>query len=66
MYREISDLGLFIQTSPYGLGLYKKYFRYISVQTEHTVNKKLIIKQVYLLFKKFGNTAKPRVDCSNI
>jgi hypothetical protein len=24
IYREISDLGLFVQTSPYGLGLYKK------------------------------------------
>jgi hypothetical protein len=24
MYREISDLGLFVQTWPYGLGLYKK------------------------------------------
>jgi hypothetical protein len=24
MYREISDLGLFVQTSPDGLGLYKK------------------------------------------
>ena len=24
MYREISDLGLFVQTSPYGLGMYKK------------------------------------------
>ena len=24
MYREISDLGLFVQTSPYGPGLYKK------------------------------------------
>jgi hypothetical protein len=24
MYREISDLGLFVQTSPYGLGLYEK------------------------------------------
>jgi hypothetical protein len=24
MYREISDLGLFVQTSPHGLGLYKK------------------------------------------
>jgi glucosamine 6-phosphate synthetase-like amidotransferase/phosphosugar isomerase protein len=23
-YRGISDLGLFVQTSPYGLGLYKK------------------------------------------
>jgi hypothetical protein len=24
MYREISELGLFVQTFPYGLGLYKK------------------------------------------
>jgi hypothetical protein len=24
MYKEISDLGLFVQTSPYGLGLHKK------------------------------------------
>jgi hypothetical protein len=24
LYREISDLGLFVQTSPYGLGLYKE------------------------------------------
>jgi hypothetical protein len=24
MYRELSDLGLFVQTCPYGLGLYKK------------------------------------------
>jgi hypothetical protein len=24
MYREISDLGLLVQTSPYGLGLHKK------------------------------------------
>jgi hypothetical protein len=46
MYREISDLGLFVQTSPYGLGLYKTdLVRYFSVQTTRSVNKKLIIRQ---------------------
>jgi hypothetical protein len=41
--REISDLGLFIQTPPIGLGLYKKTsVRYFSVQTSRSVNKKLI------------------------
>jgi hypothetical protein len=43
MYREISDLGLFVQTSPSGLGLYKNTsVRYFSVQTSRLVNKKLI------------------------
>jgi hypothetical protein len=43
MYREISDLDLFVQTSPYGLGLYKNNSaRYFSVQTSRSVNKKLI------------------------
>ena len=44
MYREISDLGLFVPTSPYGLGLYKKDLGSIfSVHTSRSVNKKLII-----------------------
>jgi hypothetical protein len=40
MFREISDLDLFYfkQTSPYGLGLYKKILvRYFSVQTSRSV-----------------------------
>ena len=38
MYREISDLDLFVQTSPYGLGLYKNNSaRYFSVQTSRSV-----------------------------
>ena len=34
MYREISDLGLFVQTSPYGLGLYKKDLGPIFLRTD--------------------------------
>ena len=46
-YREISDLGLFIQTSPYGFGLYKKSsVRYCPVQTSRSVNKKIVILKI--------------------
>jgi hypothetical protein len=34
MYREISDLGLFAQTSLYGLGLYKKDLGPIFLSTD--------------------------------
>jgi hypothetical protein len=34
MFREISDLGLFVQTSPYGLGLSKKYLGPIFLCTD--------------------------------
>ena len=44
--RKISDLGLFVQTSPYRFGLYKKIpqsdISLYSLQTSRSVNKKLI------------------------
>jgi hypothetical protein len=44
MNNEISDLGLFVQTSPYGLGLYKKGLGPIFLCTaSRSVNKKLVI-----------------------
>jgi hypothetical protein len=45
MYREISDLGLFVQTSPHGLGLYKKD---LGVQTSRSVNEKLILTNIVI------------------
>jgi hypothetical protein len=46
--REISDLSLFVQTSPYGLGLYKKTsVPYFSIQTSRSVNKKLLLNLVF-------------------
>jgi hypothetical protein len=44
MYREISDLGLIVQTSPYGLGLHKKDLGPIFLCTYRArkVNKKLV------------------------
>jgi hypothetical protein len=50
MYREISDLSLFVQTSLYGLGLYRKDLgqKYFSVQTSRSVNiKKFLIKRQF-------------------
>jgi hypothetical protein len=39
-----SDLGLFVQTSPYGLGLYKKDFGliFLCTETSRSVNNKLV------------------------
>jgi hypothetical protein len=50
MYREISNLGLFVETSPYGLGLYKNdlgpIFLRIIIQTSRSVNKKLLFDYI--------------------
>jgi hypothetical protein len=45
MRREISDLGLFVQTSSSGLGLYKEDLGliFLYIQTSRSVNKNLII-----------------------
>ena len=47
MYREISDLGLFVRTSPYGsgLGLYQKEqsVRHFSIQTSRSINYKKLM-----------------------
>jgi hypothetical protein len=38
MYRAISDLGLFVQTSLYGLGLHKKDLGPIFLCTDHALD----------------------------
>ena len=60
----ISDLGLFVQTSPYRLGLYKKDIsrtsvRYFSIQTSRSVKKKL-----GSLSFTFAGTANGKTDFS--